>query len=73
MNNIQREIAAIPDPAVREARASGYLADKNKRVAEISEAVGMTEHAQDARSRQRNMLAGLESAASAENARRRRS
>lgn len=72
MTNINQEIAEIEDGAVREARASGYLADKSKRIAEICEAVpGMEQHGRDARSRQRNMLTGLEASAHAEHRNRR--
>lgn len=41
------------------ARAAGYLADKNKRIADKCEALGMDEHAADARRRQEIMIEPL--------------
>ncbi len=49
-------------------KVEGQLADYNARVARKCEALGMTEHAADARTRQANMLAHLHEAALVEDA-----
>jgi hypothetical protein len=49
------------------AQAEGFLTSYNKRVAEMCEALGMTEHAADARARQASMLRHLHEDALAEN------
>lgn len=45
------------------AKAHGFLADRQKRIAEKCEALGMDEHAEDARNRQRRMIDPLHEAA----------
>lgn len=49
------------------AQAEGWLANRNKRIAEICEVFGMTEHAADARRRQTIMISHLHADALAEN------
>lgn len=61
------KIREIKDPAVREARASGYLADKSREEAASLAAAGKTQEAADARKRQANMINHLHEVADAEN------
>lgn len=66
----ENKVSAIEDPAVREARTSGLLADRQGRMARKAEAIGATETAADCRRRQANMVEHLHDAANRENERR---